>query len=188
MTNYQLFFATASFVISSAGLLTTWVFWRNRELRREEVAKWADECIDTLQRIFLLSNLSRDIALDANDSAYRRELAFRSSVLIERGRLFFQNETANNWGGEKLPAYQGYRPQILDHLVLGHQVATIWPRDSEEQAQIRTQIAEKCVKSFVSLAQKEVGRVRAASVEALKGGENMDLEVVMREASSQSCE
>jgi len=179
MTNPQLFFATASLLLAIGGLFLTWIRWRQSELRREEVLSWADDCIQCLQTLFLVSLLKEPILNSEKVEEIRLKTIFDTSTLIERGRLFFKNEIVDEYGSEKLPAYRGYRPRILDHLVIAHQIARFWPESSEEEIRRRTAVAESCLKNFVSLAQKEVGRERAASVEAMKGGDGVHLQSLM---------
>ena len=70
----------------------------------------------------------------------------------------------------KQPAYRGFRPAILDPIVVVHQIAVAW-RAADPDMQLRYRcVAEDCLKTFVSLAQKEVGRSRAASAYASRSG------------------
>jgi len=179
MTNAQLFFATVSLLLAIGGSFFTWLRWRQSELRREEVLSWADDCIQCLQILFLTSHLKDPILDQKKVEEIRLKTIFDTSTLIERGRLFFKNEVVDEYGSEKLPAYRGYRPRILDQLVVAHQIARYWPDSNEDEITRRSAIAEDCLKNFVSLAQKEVGRDRAASVEALKGGDGIHLPALM---------
>lgn len=179
MTDTQLFFATTSLLLAFSGLFFTWIRWRRSELRREEVLNWADDCIECLQMLFIISFLKDPMLNKEKVNEIRLKTIFDTSTLIERGRLFFKNDVVDDFGSEKLSAYQGYRPRILDHLVVAHQIARYWPDGSEDEILRRSAIAEDCLKNFVSLAQKEVGRDRAASVEALKGGDGVHLPALM---------
>jgi len=188
MTNTQLFFATASILISGVGFLIAWISFRRRELRRDEVLRWADECIKALQTLYLTSILEEPLLTVKKTNEIRLSLAFDTSTLIERGRLFFKNEIVDEYGAEKLFAYRGYRPRILDHLVVAHQIARFWPGSDEPEIKDRSRIAEQCLKAFVSLAQLEVGRDRAASVDALKGGDGVDLDTLMNDLKQERME
>jgi len=42
------------------------------------------------------------------------------SALIDEGRFFFENKRHPTFGAEKPPAYQGFRPKLLDYLVAVH--------------------------------------------------------------------
>lgn len=179
MTSIQLFFATASLMLTVVGFFVAWIRWRRSELRRDEVLKWADECIEALQTLFLISLLKGPPLSEEKLNEIRLKIIFDTSTLIERGRLFFKNEVVDSFGSEKPPAYRGYRPRILDHLVLAHQIARYWPDETEDDKADRSTIAEQCLKEFVSLAQMEVGRDRAASVDALKGGDGVHLPAMM---------
>ncbi len=184
-TGTQIFFAVASLVIAITGLFFAWVRWRASELRRGEVLSWADECIECLQSLYLISILN-DPALDqAQTDNIRIKIIFNTSTLIERGRIFFKNEVVDDFGSEKLPAYRGYRPRILDHLVVAHQIALFWPNGNVDEIQRRSAVAEDCLKNFVSLVQKEVGRDRSASVEALKGGQGVHLPSLLAAVKSE---
>jgi hypothetical protein len=175
MSQVPVIFSIIASTISILGLIFAWYQWRTKELRREEVLKWADECIDCLESLYLISCLD-DTEIDRESvKEIRVKCMFRSSTLVERGRMFFKNEVIDDFGSEKPSAYCGYRPQILDHLVIAHQIARHWPSDDTETILGRTAVAKDCLNNFVSLAQKEVGRQRAASVEALKGGQGVNL-------------
>ena len=180
MTNPQIFFATASLLLAFAGLIFTWIRWRQSELRREEVLSWANECIECLQTLFIISFLKDPILDQEKIAEIRLKTLIETSTLIERGRLFFKNDVVDQFGSEKLAAYRGYCPRILDHLVVAHQIARYWPNDNEDDVLRRSTVAEECLKNFVSLAQKEVGRDRAASVDALKGGDSIYLPALMK--------
>ncbi|AWZ02493.1 hypothetical protein RHODOSMS8_02981 [Rhodobiaceae bacterium] len=179
MTNTELVFAIASPALTIFGFFLGWFSWRRRELRRDEVLSWADDCIECLQTLLLIS-LLRDPILSAEKiEQIRLKVIFDTSILIERGRLFFKNEVVDDFGSDKLSAYRGYRPRILDHLVVGHQIARFWPDSSDDDKRRRTVVARNSLKGFVSLAQKEVGRDRAASAEALRGGDGVKLSALM---------
>jgi len=186
MDNYQVFFAISALLLGLVGLFFTLESRRKKEqeenkkeLRREEVLAWADECIECLQSLLLLSVLDDPALEPEKHNDIRLSIVFDTSVLIERGRLFFKNEVVDDFGKEKEPAYRGYRPRILDHLVVAHQIARYWPDQSEDDIRQRSVVAEECIKKFVSLAQLEVGRERAASVEATRGGQGVDLRALM---------
>lgn len=166
-------------VVGNKWSFFSWIRWRRSELRREEVLSWADDCIQCLQTLFLTSLLKDPILDPKKVEEIRLKTIFDTSTLIERGRLFFKNEVVDDYGSEKLSAYRGYRPRILDHLVIAHQIARCWPDSSEDEIKRRSTVAESCLKNFVSLAQKEVGRERAASVEAMKGGDGVHLSTLM---------
>ena len=140
---------------------------------------WTSDCIECLQTLFIISFFKDPLLDEEKASEIRLKIIFDTSILIERGRLFFRNEVVDDFGSNKFPAYRGYRPRILDHLVVAHEIARYWPAGSEDEILRRTAIAEDCLKAFVSLAQKEVGRDRAASAEALKGGDDDNLSTLM---------
>jgi hypothetical protein len=179
MTNIQFFFALMALFIGSMTLLITWKRWRQDQLRKNEVLSWADECVDVLQSIFLVSHTHKKFLNEGELRKIRFELSIKTSVLIERGRFFFRNEVSDDWGNQKPKAYRGYRPRILDHLVIGYQIVTRWPNKNEDEINKRSALALETVQNFVSLAQAEIGRDKVASAEAIKGGDHIELSILM---------
>ena len=176
--------AVASAVVAAFALLFTWREVRLRALRTEDVFKWANESIATLNSLYLLIYLSRHQRGAPSDADKRNEeIIFSTSSLAEQGRLLFKNTHFGSYGTEKKPAYRGLRPLILDYLVIAHQVALEWQTASEERQAALEVIAEDCAKSFVSLAQDEVGRKSAASKEAQRGGDGSNLAYLLGEVT-----
>ena len=94
---------------------------------------------------------------------------------MEPGRLFFRNKVVDEHGVNKEPAYRGYRPEILDPIVVAHQITRAWSASGIPE-QIGMQVlAEECLRKFVSLAQMEVGRSRTASADTGKEGDGAQL-------------
>lgn len=152
-----------------------YVGWRGRELRREEVSAWAGDAIDALETVVLLCI---HVPPSIDDSTYRsrrEDVLFRIPCLVERGRLFFRNEIKDDWGQDKLPAYRGRRPVILDTLVTAYQIADrLQSREPAERDTLK-KISLHALKQFVSLAQKEVGRSRTAQLDTRIGGSHIDV-------------
>jgi hypothetical protein len=172
-----------SALVGIAGLFAGWIKWRDAELRRADVLMWANEVISALQTIFLLCILNDHHEKSSDSREEFRKFIFLTSILIERGRIFFKNEVIDDFGSHKEPAYRGYRPRILDPIVVAHQIACEWPNaDAESRIRMRL-IAEDCLKKFVSLAQKEVGRSRTASADTKSGGTGAHLHHLMNEIS-----
>jgi hypothetical protein len=166
-------------IVTLGGLIAGWYKSRQLALRREEVHKWADEAITALDSLFLLTALRPGTIDEASGKARLEQVIFDTSILTERGRLFFRNVVTDSYGAEKEPAYRGYRPVILDHLVTAHKIACEWgSSDLESRLRMRL-VAEACLKKFVSLAQKEVGRSRAASADTARGGSGSGLRSLM---------
>src|SRR5690606_12050182 len=88
------------------------------------------------------------------------KIAVDTSVLVEQGRLFFKNTPHPTHGMDRHPAYRGYRPRLLDPIVVSHQIACQWEGADSEEKERMTVVAEDCVRQFVSMAQLEVGRSR----------------------------
>jgi hypothetical protein len=161
--NLEAIAAIVSAVLTALALFAGWRASRKSELRREDVANWADESITALQTLLLIC-IHGDPPIPAAEAEKRRvEVLVQTSVLTERGRLFFRNAPPYSVGREKPRAYRGKRPEILDQLVVAHQIACGWPHAGDE-ARVRMRIvAEDCLKQFVSLIQREVGRSRTVS-------------------------
>jgi len=159
---------------------------RQADLRSDDVLAWANKAIEALQSLRLLC-AAKDSLLD--EETVRQKVAglvFRTSILVEQGRLFFKNEDVDHYGAEKPLPYRGFRSAILDPLVVAHQLACAWP-DADEHTRLAMQIVSgDCMKSFFCIAQKEVGRQQTASVDAKKGGLGVDLERLLNEAMKDS--
>ena len=153
-----------------------WIKWRDSELRRADVLAWSCEAISTLESLLLVCNLP-DVQLNSKIKEEKlTNIIFNTAILVEQGRLFFKNQVINDHGADKESAYRGYRPRILDPLVIAHQIARAWlGADSETCMRMRL-IAEDCLKKFVSLAQKEVGRSRTAAADTRQGGDGSSLD------------
>ena len=165
-------------VISLVGLGFGYAGWRAKQLRSDEILSWSAECIDVLQRTKLtLGDAARGTPVD-DFGKLMADLRIRSSVLVERGRLFFRN-VEHPYGAEKQPAYRGLRPKILDCLVANCQICEIAP--SCGQADLRTldQVSLKYVTRFVSFAQAEVGRSRQSKSRANEAGQETDVRAEM---------
>ncbi|MBB3066008.1 hypothetical protein [Limibacillus halophilus] len=169
-----------SAVVATAALLSTWYWWREKELRRDEVLKWADEAISVLRTLHLLCAVDVSKFTDENPSRKFLDVLFISSILIERGRLFFRNSNdGNQHGREKEKAYQGLRPEILDQLIIAHEIALRWGDADQETRSRMTVISERACRRFLSLAQEEVGRGRTASKYNKLGGDGVDLDALL---------
>jgi hypothetical protein len=172
-----------SALVATAGLI--WILWRARreQLRHDDVLKWANEGIEALQSLVLVSAL-KDTQLDESAAQAKiTEIIFRTSILVERGRLLFKNCVTDDYGNKKEPAYRGYRPRVLDPIVLAHQIACKWAEANQEMRVRLREIAAAQAKKFVSLMQKEVGRSRTASAETSKGGDGWELDQLIGDSS-----
>jgi hypothetical protein len=161
--------------ITGAGLFLAWRQARERQLRKDDVLKWANEVIRTLQSLYLYCYLEGR----AIEPEKLRAIAADTSILVEQGRLFFRNTPDPTYGADRHPAYRGYRPKLLDPIVVAHQIAMQWDGAAADERQRMTLVAEDCVKIFVSLAQLEVGRSQTASIDAGQKGEGRRLDDLM---------
>ena len=173
--------AIAGFISATIALCAftvAWLQWRERQYRKDDVLKWAGEVIRALQTLFLV--ISNDkVYGDEMTARVVRQLAIDTSVLVEQGRLFFRNVPDPEHGKDKLPAYRGYRPELLDPIVTAHQIACAWIAADQPSRQRLGKLADTCVKSFVSMAQHEVGRSKTLSRETARGGKGSSLQELM---------
>ena len=138
-----------------------------------------NDVIRSLQTLLLVCSLGPKAFDEKTAKATLREIAVNTSVLVEQGRLLFRNAPDPEHGKDKHPAYRGHRPELLDPIVIAHQIACSWHEADLEAQRRMTIVAEDCVRQFVSLAQQEVGRSRTVSAETAKGGEGLTLAQMM---------
>lgn len=165
--------------IAAVAALLVWLQWRERRLRQDDVLEWASESIRVQQTLYLVMYLG-DSAFDrARQRTMLSEIVLDTSVLVEQGRMFFRNTPHPTHGANRPPAYRGYRPMILDPLVVAHQIACQWEGAADEEKERMILVAEDCVRRFVSMAQREVGRSRTAHAASAIRGEGEALEVLL---------
>jgi hypothetical protein len=170
-----------SALVAVAGLLIALRQTRESALRRADVLAWANDAIRELQSLLLISMPDQNELVAAARKARLTDIVFNTSVLVERGRLFFKNEIRDDHGQDKDLAYRGYRPLILDQIVLAHQIACRWEDASGDDRAAMHLIATECARRFVSLAQQEVGRSKTASSVTKKGGDGRPLEDLLKD-------
>jgi hypothetical protein len=149
------------------------------ELRRPEVEKWSIEAIDTMRRIAMAT---QEAAAGREEAAAGlTDLGSRASVLLEVGRLYFRNPGADSVNLHKEPAYRGYRPMILEQLLIGYELSRAWASaDAAEQGDF-ARVAETAWRRFVSLAQAEVGRLGTLDPETARIGTGRALDRALAE-------
>jgi hypothetical protein len=168
-----------SALIAGGALFLAWRQARERQLRKDDVLKWSLEAIRSLQTLYLLCFLGEPVFDKPAIKKLLAQIAVDTSVLVEQGRLFFRNTPHESYGKDRHPAYRGYRPVLLDPIVVSHQIACQWEGATEDERMRMTLVAEDCVKRFVSLAQLEVGRSLTAHQDVGKKGEGEKLEVLL---------
>lgn len=180
LANLELIATLASVLVGGIALIAGWMRWRATELRREEVLAWANEAITAMQSLTLIVQRGRLHITAAEERTRLAQLMFDTSVLVERGRLFFRNARSRR-GSDKHHAYRGSRPEILDQLVLAHQIACTWPKAPADARARMKLVAQDATRRFVSLVQMEVGRVRTAARDTRRGGRGADLDARLAE-------
>jgi hypothetical protein len=174
--------AIAGFIsafVASCGALLVWLQWRERRLRQDDVLKWANEVIRAQQTLYLTLLLGESTFTAAERRSTLAKVAVDTSVLVEQGRLFFKNTPHPTYGADRYPAYRGNRPMLLDPIVVSHQIACEWDGATADEKDRMLVIAEDCVRSFVSMAQREVGRSRTAHEASAMKGEGEKLESLL---------
>lgn len=174
--------AVAGFVsasIAAVAALLVWLQWRERRLRQDDVLDWANDVIRAQQTLYLVLFLGDSAFERATARGMLAQIAVDTSVLVEQGRLFFRNTPDPVHGADRHPAYRGYRPMLLDPIVVSHQIACHWEGADEEERERMILVAEDCVRSFVSMAQREVGRSKTAHAASQIKGEGEKLEALL---------
>ena len=182
---YAIYASIASVVsacIAACGLFFAWRQSREGTLRRADVLRWAEDSIDQLQSLLVICVLGEGELEPGFERDKLAAIMFATSTLTERGRLFFKNEIRDDGHGQdKELAYQGYRPKILDQLVVAHQIARHWPQANADDRGIMLILAQDAARTFVSLAQQEVGRSKTASAVTKRAGDGRDLDELVKE-------
>jgi hypothetical protein len=172
--------AVVSAFVALIGLVVAWRKARESALRKEDVHSWSNDAIRNLQALVLVCQRRNGLLSSDAERNKLVDIFFETSVLAEQGRLFFKNEAVGTYGKDKPEAYRGKRPEILDQILVAHAIAGSFLGADEANRRRMCCVAEDAARRFVSLAQKEVGRGRTASVETRKGGTGTDLGTLMQ--------
>jgi len=164
-------FSIVATTAAVAGIVFAYLQWKKTELRRDEVFLWSCEVIKSMQSLAIFCNAKSGDFDDKFMKDKIEKIKIETSIHIEVGRIFFKNTLAYKHGTNKESAYRGLRPEILDAIVTAHQIAMEWPISTSDRKRMIGIVAQKCVREFVSLAQKEVGRSRSVSREASQAGQ-----------------
>lgn len=165
-------------------LLLGWLAIRNSQLRKEEVVSWANESIRALQSLLVACVLEDKPFFKQRSKELIVDAVVETSVLIEQGRIYFRNEVRHDGHGiDKPEAYRGYRPRLLDSLVIAHQIACQWATADAVDKRKMIKRLEGENKFFVSVVQKEIGRQRTVSTDTKIGGTDVQLSKLLDEAA-----
>ena len=165
--------------VAAVAALMVFLQWRERQLRQDDVLKWANEVIRTCQTLYLVLFLGDAAFSKAAARELLSKLAVDTSVLVEQGRLFFRNTPHPTHGADRHPAYRGNRAMLLDPIVVAHQIACHWDGAADDEKDRMILVAEDCVRRFVSMAQREVGRSRTAHAASMIKGEGETLDMLL---------
>ncbi|NGO50944.1 hypothetical protein [Allomesorhizobium camelthorni] len=171
----ETFAAMVSVVIATIALFLALYQWRVSQLRKEEVQHWANEAIAALRKICLYTGNKDGIFEESFVLNQMSDLCVTTSTLVERGRLYFKNKVIDDFNKNKFEAYRGYRPDILDQIMIAHNISCAW-RDSDADTRKKlSKLSEYAARKFVSLVQKEIGRDRTASKYTQTEGQGADI-------------
>jgi hypothetical protein len=175
----QVIVTAVSALIAAGALFLAWRQARERQLRKDDVLKWSSETIRTLQTLYLICFLGEGTFDRKTIKERLAALAIDTSVLVEQGRLFFRNSPDPTYGADRHPAYRGWRPELLDPIVVAHEIACRWDEATGDEHLQMILVAEDCVKRFVSMAQREVGRSKTAAADSARRGDGERLEALL---------
>lgn len=177
-----------SAIIAAIAALLVYLQWRERRYRKDDVLRWANDVIRNLQTLYITCFLAGDNFEEASVIGMHKQIAIDTSVLVEQGRLFFRNVPDAEHGKDRPPAYRGFRPELLDPIVVAHQIACQWDTADTSTRRRMTLVAEDCVRRFVSMAQMEVGRSKTAHRDTARGGRGDTLIELMEDLQADRIE
>lgn len=175
---YEYGFKLGAFIVSFWSAIFAFYTWRKGEMRRADVLKWADKCIEQLQTLVIITkHVNRDMMSDDVRKAKLFDIAINVSVLSEQGRLLYKNTRfKDDHLSNKLPAFLGYRPVVLDPLIDAFTIAKHWHSEKDEGKNLLANEARYSEQTFVSYLQKNVGRRPSfAGTEGAAGSKTLDV-------------
>lgn len=132
-------------VVTFLGALVAFfsAYFARRETRRQQMIQtealrinidnasleWGNAAIDTMGRAAALASARHQFTEDAAFQSNKTNLMIALSSLIERGRMFFPNLEPESKGGEKVAAFKGERPPILDALMWAYHETSALQRE-----------------------------------------------------------
>ena len=118
----------------------------------KEVVSWARECVQSLSSAHeICASHNKDIEYI---KVRRSEILEKITSLIDEGRFVFENDRDNDHGRDKPYAYQGYRPDLMDYLLITYNILSkIDPGDGEIRPQLCAELIDQ-KREFVSDIQK----------------------------------
>jgi len=130
------------------------LFEQVRVVRDSDIIRWTAKCVSILAEIESEVAFS-DTSNNNSSEQYRlNELSHKLSALIDQGRMYFPNQAPASKGGEKPPAYQGFRQVILTVLVrIYGAVSNFDPQSSADERETLVNLLSDYRRRFVSEAQ-----------------------------------
>lgn len=172
--------AAVSAVLALASFALNWALvQRQNKLQFEslkaqmdaDVMHWAHETIDLVSEASALAR-GRGAFYPPDEFARRAlEVAARLSSAADRGRLFFPNEAPTHHGADKEGAFQGYRPPVLDAVVLAYFQLDRVRQENGGPDEVACDYLIKCRRLLVSELQNAIDpRRRGAMLDQLAEG------------------
>ncbi|MEO7996800.1 MAG: hypothetical protein ABI852_05110 [Gemmatimonadaceae bacterium] len=136
-----------------------------------DLREWASQCVDVLSEASYTCHHHDESGVDCLSQL--RECRYRISALVDRGRFFLPNQSAEGIGATNPTAYRGYRHAALDPLVAAERVM------SGEVGAGKYQSRE--------LALIEMRRVFVSAIQEILGPESNNKEIarMIREGNEQ---
>ena len=143
---------------------------RERELidAREQIARvdtaavaWGFRCIEAMSEAEALMRNPDENATGSHDAVVR--VLATLSALVDQGRMFFPNVNRDLVGTDKAAAMRGYRPAILDALLIAYfelEFARRNPNVNDEQQQLRLKNVFNARRAFISELQEALDPLR----------------------------
>lgn len=117
-----------------------------------DLLKWSDEAILILSEGLHLCDLDPQKCEQGRFFETRHCLRVKISAQIDRGRWFFPNYAAEEYGQHKEPAFRGYRRGVLDALVRAYRALTALNYiDASKNTTLRSELeqAKRCFTSEI---------------------------------------
>ena len=122
---------------------------------RAELRAWASEAVEAMRTAQAICET--EVSGVGSPETEAQKIKVRISSLIDRGRWFFPNVDTSSYGVDKLPAFRGFRPIVLDALVDVYRSIDVKAQTDTEGDKSTINKIEKSIKMFVDEVQKVVG-------------------------------
>lgn len=125
-----------------------------------ELIVWGIRCIDTMSSGHILLATAGSGRQSSEVRVLRDEIQSVLSALVDMGRLYFPNRNPDLVGIDRPLAFRGFRPAILDAVMLVHDELRQATTFDNEEAKQAAQNAFEARRAFISEFQEEIDRFR----------------------------